>query len=43
MGYYGDGIGDVCDNCPSVVNKYQDDNDGDGFGNECDIDPGGDV
>jgi hypothetical protein len=30
----------VGDNCPSVFNPWQDDNDGDGLGNECDRCPG---
>jgi hypothetical protein len=44
----GDGIDDLCDNCPAVFNDTQADDDGDGFGNACDgcpvdsakIDPG---
>ena len=32
----GDGIGDDCDNCPSVSNANQQDSDGDGYGNVCD-------
>ncbi len=35
-GYYGDGIGDQCDNCPTVTNVDQADSDGDGIGDECD-------
>jgi hypothetical protein len=32
----GDGVGDACDNCPSVVNPGQADADGDGKGDACD-------
>jgi hypothetical protein len=32
-----DGIADVVDNCPFVANANQQDSDGDGVGNECDI------
>ena len=32
----GDGIGDVCDNCPTVPNFNQIDTDGDTFGEACD-------
>ena len=32
----GDGIPDVCDNCPFVANRGQEDTDGDGDGDACD-------
>ena len=36
----GDGVGDVCDNCPNNCNTQQLDADGDGLGDVCDSDPG---
>jgi len=36
----GDGVGDVCDNCPTKCNVHQLDADGDGIGDVCDTDPG---
>jgi len=36
-----DRILDILDNCPSISNYYQQDNDNDGLGNECDNDPYG--
>jgi hypothetical protein len=33
----GDGVGDSCDNCPSVANAGQEDTDGDGMGDACDV------
>ncbi|GAB4296591.1 MAG: hypothetical protein Kow0090_11720 [Myxococcota bacterium] len=35
----GDGIADVCDNCPNDPNPDQTDTDGDGAGNPCDCEP----
>ena len=34
----GDGVGDVCDNCPNDANTDQSDVDGDGSGDVCDSD-----
>ena len=36
----GDGVGDVCDNCPSLANSDQADNDNDGIGDLCGVEPG---
>jgi hypothetical protein len=36
----GDGVGDACDNCPSVSNFSQANADGDGEGDRCDLDDG---
>jgi len=37
--YLGDGVGDLCDNCPSALNPNQSDLDGDGIGDVCDPTP----
>jgi hypothetical protein len=34
---YGDGVGDVCDNCPDTYNPDQKDSDHDGIGDACEI------
>ena len=34
----GDGVGDVCDNCPSDNNANQEDTDNDSIGDACDND-----
>ena len=36
----GDGVGDVCDNCPSICNTQQIDHDNDCIGDVCDTTPG---
>lgn len=36
-GIDGDGVADVDDNCPAVINPDQADRDGDGFGDVCDF------
>ena len=36
----GDGVGDLCDNCPTNCNVNQTDADKDGIGDVCDPDPG---
>lgn len=38
-----DGVNDDIDNCLDVANPDQDDSDGDGFGDACDLDDGGDL
>ncbi|MFH1723797.1 MAG: LamG-like jellyroll fold domain-containing protein [Elusimicrobiota bacterium] len=35
-GYFGDGLGDACDNCPAVYNLDQADTDGEEIGDACD-------
>ena len=37
-----DGLGNLCDNCPSVKNPSQEDFDDDGEGDKCDKDGDGD-
>lgn len=39
----GDGVGDVCDNCPGAANAGQTDTDNDGLGDACDPFPQGDA
>ena len=38
----GDGVGDLCDNCPAAANSAQSDIDMDGAGDACDLDADGD-
>lgn len=37
-----DSVGDECDNCDRISNRYQEDTDGDGDGDVCDGDRDGD-
>jgi hypothetical protein len=39
----GDGVLDIADNCPAVINPTQDDTDGDGTGNACEAPGSGNV
>ena len=41
--YGGDGVGDVCDNCPADYNPDQADSDSDGMGDKCDCPCMGDM